>query len=77
MIEQKYVRYQDIPDAPGKTVEEIRALGLRLFPFSPFSFQLVICVYDRTNASFTRMVFLKIFEYSVYTGAKGLFIPID
>ncbi|KAI1737937.1 hypothetical protein F4680DRAFT_426600 [Xylaria scruposa] len=64
MIENKYIPYQNIPDAPGKTVEEIKALGLRLFPFSPHSFQLAMCVYDWTTASFTRMVLLKVFEYT-------------
>lgn len=46
MIAQKYVPSQNIPDAPGKTVEEIKALGQRLFPFSPYSLQLAMCVYD-------------------------------
>lgn len=66
--------YQNIPDAPGKTVEEITALGQRLFPFTPHSFQLAMCVYDWTTASFTRMVFLKIFEY---TGVGQAPFPID
>ena len=64
MIEKKYVPYQNSPDAPGKPVEEIRALGQQLFPFTPYSFQLAMCVYDWTTASFARMVFLKIFEYT-------------
>ncbi|KAI8966498.1 hypothetical protein F5Y11DRAFT_309491 [Daldinia sp. FL1419] len=74
MIKRKYVPYQKIPDAPGKTEEQIRTLGLQLFPFSPFSFQLAMSVYDWTTASFTRMVFLKIFEY---TGISASPFPID
>ena len=74
MITQKYIPYQNIPDAPGKSVEEIRALGQRLFPFSPYSFQLAMCVYDWTTASFTRMVLLKIFQY---TGIAQTPFPID
>ncbi|KAI1650894.1 uncharacterized protein F4817DRAFT_212704 [Daldinia loculata] len=74
MIERNYVPYQNIPDAPGKTEEEIKALGKRLFPFSPFSFQLAMCIYDWTTASFTRMVFMKIFEY---TGIPPTPFPID
>lgn len=64
MIEKNYIPYQNIPESPGKTVEEIKALGLRLFPFSPYSFQMAMCVYDWTTASFTRMIFFKIFEYT-------------
>ncbi|KAG1807974.1 uncharacterized protein BJ212DRAFT_1240558, partial [Suillus subaureus] len=64
MVDSCYVPYQDIPDAPGKDVEEIKALGLRLFPFSPHSFQLAMAVYDWTTASFARMVLMKIFEYT-------------
>jgi hypothetical protein len=74
MIAQNYVPYQNIPDAPGQTVEEIRMLGRRLFPYSPFSFQLAMCVYDWTTASFTRMVLLKIFQY---TGITPPPFPID
>lgn len=64
MIADKYVPYQNIPDAPGKTTAQIAALGLQLFPFSPYSFQLAMAVYDWTSASFTRIVLMKIFEYT-------------
>ena len=74
MIIEKYMPYQNIPDAPGKTVEEIKALGRRLFPFCPFGFQLAMCIYDWTTASFSRMVFLKIFQY---TGIAQNPFPID
>jgi hypothetical protein len=74
MIAQKYIPYQNIPESLGKTVEEIRRLGKRHFPFSPYSFQLAMCVYDWTTASFTRMIFLKIFEY---TGIGQPPFPID
>lgn len=74
MITEKYIPYQDIPDAPGKTVEQIKQLGQQFFPFSPYSFQLAMCVYDWTTASFTRMVFMKIFQY---TGVPPPPFPID
>lgn len=64
MIAQKYVPYQDIPDAPGKSAAEIRALGLQLFPFTPYSFPLAMSIYDWTTASFTRLVLMKIFAYT-------------
>lgn len=64
MMDLHYVPYQDVPDAPGRDVEEIKALGLRHFPFSPHSFQLAMAVYDWTTASFARMVLMKIFEYT-------------
>lgn len=74
MIMEDYVPYPDIYDSPGLTVEEIKALGRKLFPFSPYSFQLAMCVYDWTTASFTRMVFMKIFEY---TGLPPEPFPVD
>jgi len=74
MITEDYVPYLDISDAPGLTVDEIRALGLNLFPFSPYSFQLAMCIYDWTTASFTRLVFMKIFEY---TGLPPAPFPVD
>ncbi|KAF7347039.1 hypothetical protein MVEN_01457600 [Mycena venus] len=74
MIAQNYVPYRNNPDGPGKTMEEIQALGQALFPFSQYHFQLAMCVYDWTTASFTRMVLLKIFEY---TGVQETPFPID
>lgn len=68
MIENKYVPYQNIPDAPGKTVAEIEALGQQFFPFSPASFELAMTVYDWTTADFTRMVFYNIFAYTAAGG---------
>ena len=65
MIEAKYVPYQEEPnDVHGKAQEEIRALGQQLFPFSPYSFELAMSLYDWTTPSFTRLVYLKIFEYT-------------
>ncbi|CAE6396293.1 unnamed protein product [Rhizoctonia solani] len=64
MIAEKYVPYPTVPGVPGKSAEEIRALGKQLFPFSPFSFELAMAVYDWTTASFTRMVLMKIFGYT-------------
>ncbi len=72
MISQKIVPYQNIPDAPGKTDEEIRALGLQYFPFSPYSYEMAMAVYDWTTADFARFVFFRIFAY---TGVEGQ--PLD
>ncbi|KAI1307752.1 hypothetical protein F5Y03DRAFT_383663 [Xylaria venustula] len=74
MIEKRYIPYQNVPGAPCKTVEELTALGRRLFPFTAHSFQLALCVYDWTTASFARMVLLKIFEY---TGIQQPPFPLD
>ncbi|KAE8153689.1 hypothetical protein BDV25DRAFT_148955 [Aspergillus avenaceus] len=64
MITEGIVPYPDNPDSPVKSADEIRELGKRLFPFTPFSFPLAMCVYDWTTVSFARLVFLKIFEYT-------------
>ena len=64
MISQKYVPYQNIPDAQGKPDEEIRELGARFFPWSPYSYELAMSVYDWTTASFMRMVLMKVFQYT-------------
>ncbi|KAJ3790366.1 hypothetical protein GGU10DRAFT_303087 [Lentinula aff. detonsa] len=64
MILKKYVPYQKIPDEVGRPDQEIRALGKRFFPWSPHSYQLAMCIYDWTTASFTRMVFMKVFQYT-------------
>lgn len=64
MIEDGIIPYQNIPVLPGRPMDEITALGKRLFPFTPHSFQLALCIYDWTTASFTRLVLLKIFEYT-------------
>jgi hypothetical protein len=74
MVIQKYVPYQKIPDAPGKTIQEITALGLQLFPFSANSFELALSIYDWTTASFTRLVLMKIFEYTAMGGPP---FPLD
>ncbi|MGH8685346.1 MAG: hypothetical protein ACREUM_08365 [Nitrosospira sp.] len=74
MFNEKYVPYQNIPDAPGKTTQQIIALGQQYFPFTPWSFQLAMSVYDWTTASFTRMVLMKIFEY---TGIGSPPYPLD
>ncbi|BCT67735.1 hypothetical protein [Nitrosospira sp. NRS527] len=74
MFNKKYVPYQNIPDAPGKTTQQIAALGQQYFPFTPWSFQLAMSVYDWTTASFTRMVLMKIFEY---TGIGSPPYPLD
>ncbi len=74
MMVEKYVPYQNIPDAPGKTTEQIKQLGLQYFPFTPYSFELAMSVYDWTSASFTRMVLMKIFQY---TASGQVPLPLD
>lgn len=72
MIAKKYVPYPNVPDEPGKTDAEIRELGKRLFPWSPHSYELAMTIYDWTTASFTRMVLLKVFQYTSIAGT-----PLD
>ncbi|EJD42584.1 hypothetical protein AURDEDRAFT_115019 [Auricularia subglabra TFB-10046 SS5] len=76
MIARKFVPYQNIPDAPGKTMKEIKTLGKKLFPFTRHSFQMAISLYDWTTASFSRLVFMKIFEYTGIRASHGFF-PLD
>lgn len=74
MMALKIVPYQNIPDAPGKSMEEIAQLGRQYFPFTPNSFQLAMSIYDWTTADFARMVFYKIFAY---TGIPQSPLPLD
>ncbi|KAJ0413111.1 hypothetical protein BJY00DRAFT_322509 [Aspergillus carlsbadensis] len=69
MIASNLVPFAPDEGALGKTQDEIRAIGQRLFPFSPYSFQLAMAIYDWTTASFARMVFIGMFRYS------NLYIP--
>ncbi|KAJ1305656.1 hypothetical protein OPQ81_000652 [Rhizoctonia solani] len=62
-IEQGYVPYPQ-PPGTGKTIDEIKRLGKRFFPFLPHSFELAMAIYDWTTASFARMVLLRLFEYT-------------
>lgn len=64
MMSNKYIPYQNIPDEPGKTTEQIKALGRQYFPYSPYSFELAMSVYDWTTADFTRIDFMRIFTYT-------------
>ena len=64
MITKKYVPYQNLPKPLGKSDEEIKKLGAQLFPYSPYSYQLAMSLYDWTTSSFARVVFMKIFEYT-------------
>ncbi|PNP50291.1 hypothetical protein THARTR1_08999 [Trichoderma harzianum] len=78
MIEQKFIPYQHIPDAPTRSIQEIRALGRQYFPFTPYSFELAMTLYDWTTASFARMVLFKIFQYTgIDSGIAALPHPLD
>ena len=72
MMNNKYIPYQNIPDEPGKTTEEIKELGLQYFPYSANSFELAMSIYDWTTADFTRIDFMRIFTY---TGVENT--PLD
>ncbi|KAL3487193.1 hypothetical protein BJX62DRAFT_246163 [Aspergillus germanicus] len=76
MIASDLVPYAcDESDVPGKSHDEIRALGLRLFPFSPYSFQLAIAIYDWTTASFARMVYVDMFRnWGPFTAQNAQFM---
>ncbi|KAL6895075.1 hypothetical protein GGI43DRAFT_127760 [Trichoderma evansii] len=78
MINNEFVPYQNIPDSYPKTFEEIRVLGRQYFPFTPYSFELAMCIYDWTTASFARMTFFKIFQYTdIDSGIASLPHPLD
>ncbi|KAI9035945.1 uncharacterized protein KD926_002610 [Aspergillus affinis] len=65
MIRKSYIPYQNIPpSAGGKHKTTINRLGKRFFPFTTHSFELALCIYDWTTASFVRNVLFKIFEYT-------------
>jgi hypothetical protein len=64
MIAENLVPYPKTDDLPGRSEDEIRALGQRLFPFSPYHFQLAMVVHNWTTASFTRMVLLDMLRYT-------------
>lgn len=72
MMALKLVPYQNIPDAPGKTDEQIEQLGQQFFPFTEHSKQLAFSVYDWTSPSFMRIV---LFKFFVYTPVEG--DPLD
>ena len=64
MIAKKYVPYQNLPKPLGKSDQEVEKLGAQLFPYSPYSYQLAMSLYDWTTSSFARVAFMKIFEYT-------------
>jgi hypothetical protein len=72
MMAEKIVPYQNIPDDPGKTKQELETLAERFFPYTPYHFQLAMSVYDWTTPDFARFDFFRIF---VYTGVDGS--PLD
>lgn len=64
MMSDNYIPYQNIPDEPGKTTAQLKALGLQYFPYSSDSFELAMAVYDWTTADFTRIDFMRLFAYT-------------
>ena len=75
MMANNLVPYAKTRDLSTKQADKIRALGKKFFPFSPHSFQLAMSVHDWTTASFSRLVLLKMFQYTGYTGQDPA--PID
>ncbi|MGJ8691021.1 MAG: hypothetical protein ACSHW0_00920 [Thalassotalea sp.] len=71
MLDNHYIPYQNIPDEPGRSVEEIKTLGLQYFPYSPYGFEMAMAIYDWTTADFTRIDFFNIFTYSEVNGAPS------
>lgn len=67
LIASRYVPYQAIPNG-GLPDATIRALGRRFFPFTPYSYELAMALYDWTTASFARLVFMKVFQYTSMPG---------
>jgi len=74
MMDNRYIPYQNIPDEPGKTIEEIKKLGLQYFPYSANSFELAMSLYDWTTADFTRIDFMRLFTY---TGVENNPLDMD
>ncbi|KAF7965013.1 hypothetical protein HWV62_1056 [Athelia sp. TMB] len=65
MISERYVPYPKHPsDPPGKDDSQIRTLGKQLFPWSIYSYELAMIVYDWTTPSFVRMVLPMVFQYT-------------
>jgi hypothetical protein len=78
MIDERFIPYQNITDAPSRPIAEIKAMGRQLFPFTPHYFELAMCLYDWTTASFVRMVLFKIFQYTgVSSGIASRPHPLD
>jgi hypothetical protein len=73
MISSHVVPYGSnrLPDAPGKPFSVIRQLGEQFFPWTEDSFELAMAVYDWTTASFARVVFMKVFEYTSLRTTDG------
>lgn len=64
MIQRRYVPYQKAPGGGAIPYARIRALGQRFFPWTPYSYILAMATYDWTTASFARMVFMQVFQYT-------------
>ena len=62
-----YIPYRGIPDG-GKSKQELIDLGLQYFPYSAFSYQLALTVYDWTTADFFRMDLFNLYCYSLVQG---------
>ncbi|OTA04156.1 hypothetical protein A9Z42_0046930 [Trichoderma parareesei] len=78
MIDERLIPYQNITDAPSRPIEEIKVMGRQLFPFTPHYFELAMCLYDWTTASFARMVLFKIFQYTgISSGVASRPHPLD
>ena len=74
MMSLKLVPYQNIPDDPGRSVEEIKKIGKHFFPYAPYSFELAMSVYDWTTPCFFRV---DMYSFFVYTGVAGLPLDLD
>ena len=66
MIKEKYAPYQNIPDAPGRSDEEIHELGKKYFSWLPndTSYAVAMSVYSWTSPDFTRIGYFNLFKYS-------------
>ncbi|KAL7929965.1 hypothetical protein V8C35DRAFT_283923 [Trichoderma chlorosporum] len=78
MVGQKVIPYQNITHPPKRPLQEIAALGRQFFPFTPYHFELAMCLYDWTTPSFARMLLFKIFQYTgIDSGIAALPHPLD
>ena len=64
MMQHNYVPYHSHTSSTDILESELREKGRQFFPFSPYSFQLAMAVYDWTTPNFMRMEYLRAFQYS-------------
>jgi hypothetical protein len=60
------IPYRNIPTG-GKSAAEIASLGRQYFPFTPYSYEIALAIYDWTTADFFRMDLFHLYRYTQLT----------